>query len=314
MATRLLCVACVAYIFRPLAGNSTLERNWGLAFALMTSLAILALLLEAVLTALLRVDEQQARFRVALVDEMRVQLPLGAAVGASALLIAFAAEVMGLYSLAVFTAPLLVTQVAFRRYAGIRATYLQTVRALAKVTEIGGYVEAGHSERVSRLAVAIGRELGIHEPQLLELEYAALMHDIGQLSLHDPIPGGATVLVSRQDQQRIAELGADVIQQAQVLGSVAEIVRRQNEPYRDTESAANGHAASAPRSGPPPGPPLGSRIIKAANAFDDLVGSSLDPGRAAAAVQRLRLDTASEYDPATVEALSRVVNRRSLII
>jgi response regulator RpfG family c-di-GMP phosphodiesterase len=214
---------------------------------------------------------------------------------------------MGLAALAVFTAPLLVTQVAFRRYAGIRATYLQTVRALAKVTEIGGYVEAGHSERVSRLAVAIGRELGIHEPQLLELEYAALMHDIGQLSLHDPIPGGATVLVSRQDQQRIAELGADVIQQAQVLGSVAEIVRRQNEPYRDTDHAANGRAE-------PSRPPLSSRIIKAANAFDDLVGSSLDPGRAAAAVQRLRLDTASEYDPATVEALSRVVNRRSVLL
>jgi len=333
MAARLLCIACVAYIFRPLAGNSTLDRSWGLAFALMTSLAVLALLLEAVLTALLRVDEQRARFRVALVDEMRVQLPLGAAVGASALLIAFAAEVMGLYSLAVFTAPLLVTQVAFRRYAGIRATYLQTVRALAKVTEIGGYVEAGHSERVSRLAVAIGRELGIHEPQLLELEYAALMHDIGQLSLRDPIPGGATVLVSRQDQQRIAELGADVIQQAQVLGSVAEIVRRQNEPSRDVEGTVNGHTAPRPPVGPPssgpsrlgppgpsrlgpprPGPPLSSRIIKAANAFDDLVGSSLDPGRAAAAVQRLRLDTASEYDPATVEALSRVVNRRSLLL
>jgi hypothetical protein len=323
MAVRLLCVACVAYIFRPLAGIGAVERHWGLAFTLMTSLTVLALLLEAVLTALLRVDEQRARFRVALVDEMRVQLPLGAAVGASALLIAFAAEVMGLAALAVFTAPLLVTQVAFRRYAGIRATYLQTVRALAKVTEIGGYVETGHSERVSRLAVAIGRELGIHEPQLLELEYAALMHDIGQLSLHDPIPGGATVLVSRHDQQRIAGLGADVIQQAQVLGSVAEIVRRQNEPYRDVDAASgrNGFPPSTPASPAssssappePSGPPLSSRIIKAANAFDDLVGGSLDPGRAAAAVQRLRLDTASEYDPATVEALSRVVNRRSIV-
>ena len=278
MAARLLCVACVAYIFRPLACRTApWKGHWGLAVTLMTALTVLALLLEAVLTALLRVDEQRARFRVALVDEMRVQLPLGAAVGASALLIAFAAEVMGLAALAVFTAPLLVTQVAFRRYAGIRATYLQTVRALAKVTEIGGYVEAGHSERVSRLAVAIGRELGIHEPELLELEYAALMHDIGQLSLHDPIPGGATVLVSRQDQQRIAELGADVIQQAQVLGSVAEIVRRQNEPYRDTDHAANGRAGFAePYQGSRP--PLSSRIIKAANAFDDLVGSSARPG------------------------------------
>ena len=321
MASRLLCVAFVALIFRPLAGNGAVVRHWGLAFSLMTSLTVVALLLEAVLTALIRVDEQRARFRVALVDEMRLQLPLGAAVGASALLIAFAAEVMGLAALAVFTAPLLVTQVAFRRYAGIRATYLQTVRALARVTEIGGYVEPGHSERVSRLAVAIGRELGIHEPQLLELEYAALMHDIGQLSLHDPIPGGATVLASRQDQQRIAELGADVIQQAQVLGSVAEIVRRQNEPYRGLEvshegfTGRTGHAGHPGRLGDstPSGPPLSSRIIKAANAFDDLVGSALDPGRAAAAVQQLRLDTASEYDPDTVEALSRVVNRRSVI-
>jgi hypothetical protein len=325
MAIRLLCVACVAFIFRSLALTPAVVTDWGLAVSLMTALAVLALLLEAVLTALMQVDEQRARFRVALVDEMRVQLPLGAAVGASALLIAFAAEVMGLAALAVFTAPLLVTQVAFRRYAGIRATYLQTVRALAKVTEIGGYVEPGHSERVSRLAVAIGRELGIHEPQLLELEYAALMHDIGQLSLHDPIPGGATVLVSRQDQQRIAELGADVIQKAQVLGSVAEIVRRQNEPYRGIEVAHEGYAgrhyarpAHAVRPervglGEPAGPPLSSRIIKAANAFDDLVGTSMDPGRAAAAVQQLRLDTASEYDPETVEALSRVVNRRSVI-
>jgi hypothetical protein len=317
MSIRLLCVACVAFIFRPLAGNGAVVRDWGLAFSLMTVLVVAALLLEAVLTALLRVDEQRARFRVALVDEMRVQLPLGAAVGASALLIAFAAEVMGLAALAVFTAPLLVTQVAFRRYAGIRATYLQTVRALAKVTEIGGYVEPGHSERVSRLAVAVGRELGIHEPELLELEYAALMHDIGQLSLADPIPGGATVLASRQDQQRIAELGADVIRQAQVLGSVADIVRRQNEPYRGVEVAHEGYRrpgdSRVHADGEASRPPLGSRIIKAANAFDDLVGTSLDPGRAAAAVQQLRLDTASEYDPEAVEALSRVVSRRSVI-
>ena len=36
---------------------------------------------------------------------------------------------------------------------------LQTVRALSRVTEVGGYVETGHSRRVSQLAVAMGREL-----------------------------------------------------------------------------------------------------------------------------------------------------------
>jgi response regulator RpfG family c-di-GMP phosphodiesterase len=149
---------------------------------------------------------------------------------------------------------------------------------------------------VSVLAVAVGRELGMHEPELLELEYAALMHDIGQLSLRDPIPGGATVLVSSADQRRIAELGADVIGQAGVLDQVADIVRRQSAPARGAE----------------PEPPAASRIIRAANAFDDLVGNSADRDRASAALERLRLGTAAEYDPGVVEALSRVVGRRAL--
>jgi len=299
MAARLLAVATVAAVFRPLANASLIGGRWWSDLPVMLSLVIVAWLVEAVIAALIRTDVLRARFGVSLLDEMRVQLPLGAAVGASALLIAFAAEVMGLAAVAVFAAPLLVTQVALRRYAGIRATYLQTVRALARVTEIGGYVEAGHSARVSRLAVAIGRELGMPEPALLELEYAALMHDIGQLSLRDPIPGGATVLADRDEQRRIAEYGAEVIQEARVLDAVADIVRRQSDPCRP---AGRGQE-----------PPLSSRIIRAANAFDDLVGSSVEPSRSSAAVQRLRLDTASEYDPRVVEALSRLVSRRSLL-
>ena len=298
MSGRLLAVACVAWVFRPLANASMIGSQWWSELPVMLSLVILAWLVEAVIAALVRTDALRARFGVALLDELRVQLPVGAAVGASALLIAFAAEVMGLAAVAVFAAPLLVTQVALRRYTGIRATYLQTVRALARVTEIGGYVEPGHSARVSRLAVAIGRELGMPEPALLELEYAALMHDIGQLSLRDPIPGGATVLVVREEQRRIAEYGAEVIQQARVLDSVADIVRRQSDSCRPADRSQE--------------PPLSSRIIRAANAFDDLVGSSVEPSRAAAAVQRLRLDTAAEYDPQVVEALSRLLGRRSL--
>jgi response regulator RpfG family c-di-GMP phosphodiesterase len=183
------------------------------------------------------------------------------------------------------------------------------VRALARVTEIGGYVEMGHADRVSRLAVAVGRELGMTEPNLLELQYAALIHDIGQISLSDPIPGGATVLVSPEDQRRIAELGAEVIEQAKVLDSVAEIVRRQSDPYPDggpagaAGSTAEGSAA----------PPLSSRIIQAVNAFDDLVGSSADAMRATAVVERLRLDASAEYDPGVVEALSRIIARRAVL-
>jgi hypothetical protein len=298
MAARLVAVACVAFAFRPIAGTQAISgrNHWWVAFAVMTLLIAVGWLVEATIGALIRADDLGAKFSVAIWDEMRVQLRLGAAVGVSAMMITFAAEVMGLWELAVLMGPLLVTQVAFRKYSGIRATYLQTVRALARVTEVGGYVEHGHSRRVSRLAVAVGRELGLAEPDLLDLEYAALMHDIGQLALPDPIPGGATVLVSREDQQRIAELGADVISKAGVLDRVAELVRCQSLPSR-------GHD---------PEPPVGSRIIRAANAFDDLVGGSLERDRSNAALERLRLDTAAEYDPGVVEALAAVASRRLL--
>jgi hypothetical protein len=296
MCTRLVAVACVAFIFRPIANRQFLNApgHWWIALSLMAALVMFAWLIETLISSLIRADDVGARFSVALWDELRVQWPLGAAVGSSAVITVFAARVMGLTELIVFLGPLLVTQIAFRRYAGIRATYLQTVRSLARVTEVGGYVESGHSRRVAKLAVAVGRELGMAEPDLLDLEYAALMHDIGQLSLLDPIPGGATVLVSAADQSRIAELGAEVIRQAGVLNEVAYLVRCQNWPSRGHE----------------PAPPIGSMIIRAANAFDDMVGGSTDRDRTAAALERLRMDTATEYDAGVVQALTEVAGRR----
>ncbi|MFI7128256.1 HD-GYP domain-containing protein [Nonomuraea sp. NPDC050153] len=295
MARRLLTGALLAFAFRPLADPLYLltkppTSTWWPALAVMVTLIAITLMIDVLIAALLRAEQLRTSFRVAVRDEVNMAFPLGAAVASSGVLLALATHSMDLVALLVFAAPLLVTQVAFRKYAGIRATYLQTVRALSRVTEVGGYVEPGHSRRVSRLAVAIGRELGMAEPELLELEYASLMHDIGQLSLRDPIPGGATVLTEPDQARRIAELGAEVIRQTGVLDRVADVVRRQCDPITDD-------------------PPLSSRIIKVANAYDDLVGPSTDRDRAGAALERIRLSSGSAYDPHAIEALTRVIGR-----
>ena len=292
MCTRLVAVSCVAFIFRPIASTRFGHAHLAVQVLVVALVFAVGWLVDTLAGALIRADDVGARFSVAIRDELRLQWPLGLAVGASVIIAIFGARQLGLMELLVFIGPLLVTQLAFRRYAGIRATYLQTVRSLARVTEVAGYVEAGHSRRVSRLAVAVGRGLGLAEPELLALEYAALMHDIGQLSLSEPIPGGATLLVSPADQQRIAVLGADVIGEAGVLDDVAELVRHQSRPARGDE----------------PAPPLGSMIIKAANAFDDMVGSSTDRNRSAAALERMRLDPV-EYDAGVVAVLAEVAGR-----
>src|SRR5207245_1405721 len=130
MSSRLVAVACVAFIFHPLERH-LLGMPW-LAFAAMAILAMFGWLIETVLSAIIRADDLRARYSVTLSDELRVQWRLGLAVGVSAIITVFGAEVMGIAELAVFAGPLLVIQFAFRRYAGIRATYLQTVRALAQ--------------------------------------------------------------------------------------------------------------------------------------------------------------------------------------
>jgi response regulator RpfG family c-di-GMP phosphodiesterase len=139
--------------------------------------------------------------------------------------------------------------------------------------------------------------MGMSDAELRDLEYAALMHDIGQLSLPEPIPGGATVVAAPADQRRIAGLGADVIRQTGVLDEVAHIVDKQAEPYRRAHERMREDI------------PLASRIIKAVNAYDDLVGDSFETGRRLEAIERLRLGMAYEYDPMVVDSLAKSVER-----
>ncbi len=295
VARRVLVAALLAVAFRPMAEQWDLVGPSVTATLLMAALVLVTWALDALVAAVLRAERLRTRLGVAVRDELRAQFATGAAIGSSGVLIALACTVTGLAGLLVFTAPLLVSQVAFRRHAEVRRTYLETVRALSRVTEVGGYVENGHSRRVSHLAHGIACELGLAEAELLELEYAALMHDIGQLSLREPIAGGATVLASPREQRRIAELGSAIIRETGVLDNVAEMVRRQCEPL-----AGDGDEGV---------PPLGSRIIKVANAFDDLVGENGDEERRAAVLGRLRMDTDSEYDPRVVDALATVLSR-----
>ncbi|WP_461002575.1 HD-GYP domain-containing protein [Streptomonospora sediminis] len=298
LARRMMIIVVITLGFRPFAEDLAPRSGpaeWWPALGLMAALVLVGWLTDAVIAATIRAERLRTRFAVAFRDELVAHVALGMAIGSSGILIALASTITGLSGLLVFTAPLLVTQVAFRRFAEVRLTYLQTVRALSRVTEVGGYVATGHSRRVARLAKSIGCELGMRESELLELEYAALMHDIGQLSLRDPIASGATVFALPREQRRIAELGSAVIRETGVLDSVAEVVRRQCEPY-------TGDGEDGP-------PPLGSRVIKVANAVDDLVGESGDPERVQAVLERLRMDGMGEYDPKVVAAAARAVER-----
>jgi hypothetical protein len=218
---------------------------------------------------------------------------------AALLCTAMAVHQVGLWALPLFGLPLLLGQLSFRRYHAIRATRRQTVASLARTTELAGYTLPGHARRVADLAVGIGRELGLGRRELRLMEYAALMHDIGQLSLVDPVPGGATALLPVEEQRRIVRLGSEVIRQAGVPPQVAGIVAAIAGPVGRPGPGAAATDDSVPA----------SAIIRVANAFDDLgcEGGGLE-GQLEVLGQ-LRGDLANLYEPRAVEALERLCLR-----
>ncbi|WP_326588102.1 HD-GYP domain-containing protein [Streptomyces sp. NBC_01294] len=292
LSRRVLTVAFAAACFQPLYNSGRLEERVGQGPYLV--LFLLCLLgLTALCDAVLAAAQAGARtgwpYGPLLRDELRAQLGIGSAICATGVVMALGAAVAGLWALPVFSVPLLLTQLSFHRITAIRTTYRQTITSLARATEIAGYTRQGHSRRVAALSCAVGRELGLSERELTVLEYAALMHDIGQLSLVDPVPDGATAELPAAEARRIAGLGGEVARQTGVPAEVAVVVERQADPYRRQ--------------------PALSRIVRTVNAYDDLVGGSRHPGGSLAALEQLRLGTGHDYQPEVVECLARVLAR-----
>ncbi|QOV35690.1 HD domain-containing protein [Streptomyces ferrugineus] len=293
LARRVLTVGFAAVCFQPLFDQGAFH-GWGTTYALLL-LGILTLtsLCDALLAAALAHSRTRWPFGPLLRDELRATLGIGSAVCATGAVMALAVAVAGLWALPVFSLPLLLTQMSFRRYAAVRTTYRQTIASLARATEIAGYTPAGHARRVAALSREVGRDLGLSEAELTVLEYAALMHDIGQLSLVDPVPAGATAALPVAQQRRIALLGGAVVRQTGVNPQVAMVVERLADPC--------------------PEQPLAARIVRAVNAYEEKARDA-GPGGPLKALEELRLGTAGEYSPEVVESLARVLSRDCLMM
>ncbi|MFI5532772.1 HD-GYP domain-containing protein [Kitasatospora sp. NPDC051853] len=298
-ARRVLTVGFAGVLFQPLYNSGALDRLplAGPVYGVfLTGVAALAALCDATLAAVQRRAAHGLRFGAALEDELRSLLGIGSAIVATGMLISLLAGEVGLWALPLFCAPLVLAQASFRRAAGIRATTGQTIETLARATEVAGYTPPGHARRVADTACALGRVLGLGSRDLALLEYAALMHDIGQLSLVEPVPGGATALLPQAEQQRIARLGSEVISRTGVPRQVAGQVARLADPCRGPDGRED------------PSVPLAARIIRVANAFDDLSAAARERGPGGPdghreVLGRLRAEGGRIYDPRVLDAL-----------
>lgn len=269
--------------------------RWIYALALW-AVAMAAMLARILVVSLLAARSDRRSFTVTLNDEVATFGVLSIAASTTAVMIVLSHSAIGLWGPIFFMLPLALSWAAARRYAHTRRTYRESIAALSRITDLAGYTTPDHARRVAELSVALARQREMSQREIDTLERAALLHDLGQVALDEPIPGGATVLAAPRDQERIANDGVAILRHSGVLEDAAVVLTNQATPFRrmleDGESI-----------------PLEARIIKLANAFEDLTEGSRDPIAVSVAIERIQLGLGYEYDPELVDDLIRIVER-----
>ncbi len=167
----------------------------------------------------------------------------------------------GPWTVLLFVVPILLARYSFKLYVEMKEAHINTVAALTSAIDANDPFTHGHSYRVSRYALRIGRALGLSDRDLEILEYGALLHDIGKIAIrHD-------ILMKRgklSDEEYITlkqhpTIGADIVENLKFLREAAVLVRYHHEQ-------PNGRGYPDGLAGDEI--PLGARIILVVDAFD----------------------------------------------
>lgn len=209
---------------------------------------------------------------------------------------------VGVWAFALCGIPFIVARHAFRLYMEIRSDLKDFVRALSEVLEEVDPYTRHHSVRVAEYAVRLARGLRRPEREVEEIEYAALVHDIGKIGpQHQHIlqkPGS----LSHEEQRTLRAhpgAGADIVAKVRALRRAAEIVRSHHE-RPDGQGYPFGLRSDDV--------PLGARILNVADAFDAMTSDR--PYRRAlsleAAVGELKRGAGTQFDAEVVSCLVRL--------
>ncbi len=209
----------------------------------------------------------------------------GAAVSSTALLGGLVYDVLGAWTLPTMLIPLLAARMGMDRFAVASRAYDQTIRAMSRLPEQLGAVDAEHGVRVGRLAHQVGLDLGLDADTLTVLEHASHLHELGRIRHDDP-----DAHVSRP---QLARGGASIIRETDSLSRVADVIEAHGEPH-----AASGEVA------------LPARVVAACCQVDRYGPVPGDEGQRQEMLVRLVRDIG---DLEVVASLSRVLDREGAL-
>lgn len=180
-----------------------------------------------------------------------------------------------------------------KHYEDIHRNYFNTIHTLALALEARDPYTRGHTERVTRFSVEVGRALQVAPVELTMLRYAAEVHDIGKVSVPDFILGkpGKLTLAERAIIEYHPIKGAEVLEPLDFLKPALPIVRHHHEKY-DGSGYPDGLAKDKI--------PFFSRILACADAFDAMTSDRpyrRNRLRVEEAFKEIKDHAGSQFDP-----------------
>jgi HD-GYP domain-containing protein (c-di-GMP phosphodiesterase class II) len=193
-----------------------------------------------------------------------------------------------------------------RLHCALGDSFRSTVAVLADAIEAKDPYTRGHCENVSNLAVQVAKRLGMDGNALEEMQYAALLHDVGKIGIPDGILLKPGKLLPEEFAviQKHSAIGSDIVKRVPSLQHIAPIVLHHHERM-DGSGYPNGQAGDEIS--------LPARIIGAVDAFDAM--TSMRPYRDAMpmefAVNELRRGAGTHFDTDVVQILTGIVTSSS---
>jgi HD-GYP domain-containing protein (c-di-GMP phosphodiesterase class II) len=182
-------------------------------------------------------------------------------------------------------------------YDRLKDTLFGLVRCLTATIDAKDPYTCGHSERVARIAVRLGQEIGLPAGDVSDLYLAGLLHDVGKIGIRDNVLSKAGDLTD-EERAHIQEhplIGDRIVSNVKQLAYLRPGVRNHHERF-DGAGYPDGLAGDAC--------PTMARLVAVADACDAMLSARrYRPAMPPSQVEQTLLDGAgSQWDPRYVEA------------
>ena len=183
------------------------------------------------------------------------------------------------------------------------------LRALARAIDAKSKWTSGHSERVTELALALGREMGLSSDDLELLHRGGLLHDVGKIGVPSRVLDSGKSLTEEDFAiiRRHPEIGGRILEPIRAFAPALPIVVQHHERW-DGKGYPAGLVGEEID-------PL-ARILAVANTY--AVMASARPYRNALSddvvIAEILHGAGTQFDPAATEAFARLMGTRGLVM